>query len=99
MIVAVAALTLLVGVGIGFAVRRFMAVSSVQSAESRAQKVVLEAEREAETKVRAALVEVKEEISSMRGEAEEDVRLRREEVVKQQDRLSRREDQDRKSVV
>src|SRR3989440_1465392 len=93
MIVAVAALTLLVGVGIGFAVRRFMAVSSVQSAESRAQKVVLEAEREAETKVRAALVEVKEEISSMRGEAEEDVRVRREEVVKQQERLTKREDQ------
>src|SRR5437588_4306190 len=93
MIVAVAALTLLVGVGIGFAVRRFMAVSSVQSAESRAQKVVLEAEREAETKVRAALIEVKEEIASMRREAEEDVRLRREEVLKQQERLTKREDQ------
>ena len=47
MIVAVAALTLLVGVGIGFAVRRFMAVSRIQGAEARAQRVVLEAEREA----------------------------------------------------
>src|SRR5437899_11978359 len=92
-------LGLAVGVAGGFALRRYLAASHVQSAESRAQRLVLEAEREAETKVRAALVEVKEEIASMRHEAEEDVKLRREEVVKQQDRLSRREDQDRKSVV
>src|SRR5256714_2749551 len=93
MIVAVAALTLLVGVGIGFAVRRFMAISRVQGAEARAQKVVVEAEREAETKVREALVEVKEEVASMRREAEEDLRLRREEVLKQTERLTNREDQ------
>src|SRR5205085_2807081 len=44
-------------------------------------------------KVRAALVDVKEEIASMRREAEEDVRLRRDEVVKQEERLTRGEDQ------
>jgi ribonucrease Y len=88
---------LAVGVAGGFALRRYLAASHVQSAESRAQRLVLEAEREAETKVRAALVEVKEEIASMRREAEEDLRVRREEVTKQQERLSRREDQvDRK---
>src|SRR5256714_6465571 len=94
MIVALlAVLTLLVGVGIGFAIRRFMAISRIQGAEARAQKVVVEAEREAETKVREALVEVKEEIASMRREAEEDLRVRREEVVKQTERLTNREDQ------
>src|SRR5437764_2450311 len=93
MIVEVAAMTLLVGVGIGFAVRRFMAISRIQGAEARAQKVVLEAEREAETKVRESLVEVKEEIASMRREAEEDLRLRREEVLKQTERVTNREDQ------
>ncbi|MFN2544782.1 MAG: ribonuclease Y [Actinomycetota bacterium] len=93
MIVAVAALTLLVGIGIGYAVRRFLAASHVQTAETRAQKLVLDAEREAETKVRTSLVEVKEEVASMRREAEEDVRVRREEVTKLQERLTRREDQ------
>jgi ribonuclease Y len=90
-------LGLAAGVASGFALRRYLAASHVQSAESRAERLVLEAEREAETKVRAALVEVKEEVASMRREAEEDLRLRRDEVVKQQERLSRREDQlDRK---
>jgi ribonucrease Y len=90
-------LGLAAGVAGGFALRRYLAASHVQSAESRAERLVLEAEREAETKVRAALVEVKEEVASMRREAEEDLRLRRDEVVKQQERLSRREDQlDRK---
>jgi ribonucrease Y len=90
-------LGLAAGVAGGFALRRYLAASHVQSAESRAERLVLEAEREAETKVRAALVEVKEEIASMRREAEEDLRLRRDEVAKQQERLSRREDQlDRK---
>jgi ribonuclease Y len=90
-------LGLAAGVAGGFALRRYLAASHVQTAESRAQRLVLEAEREAETKVRAALVEVKEEIASMRREAEEDLRLRRDEVLKQQERLSRGEDQlDRK---
>src|SRR5438132_5265494 len=84
---------LVVGAGAGLAIRQLLATSRIQGAESRAQKLVLEAEREAETKVRVALGEVKEEIASMRREAEEDVRIRREEVANQQDRLSRREDQ------
>ena len=86
-------LGLAVGVGAGFAARRYLAASRIQSAESRAQRLVLEAEHEAETKVRSALVEVKEEIASMRREAEEDVRVRRDEVAKHQERLARREDQ------
>src|SRR5205814_1001064 len=77
-----------IGVGAGFAGRRFLAASRIQSAESRAQKLVLEAEREAETKVRGALVEAKEEIAGMRREAEEDVRVRREEVARQQERMA-----------
>jgi len=51
-----------------------------------------EAEKEAETRVRLALGEVKEEISGMRREAEADLRARREEVKKLEDRLTRREE-------
>src|SRR5437867_3543438 len=87
------ALGLAIGVAAGFLVRRFLAASRIESAESRAQRLVLDAEREAETRVRDSLTEVKEEIASMRREAEEDVRLRRDEVGKQQERLARREDQ------
>jgi ribonuclease Y len=63
----------------------------LQDAEARAAKLVADAEREAEGKVRQALLEVKQEISAMRKEAEENVRLRREEIKKQEDRLARQE--------
>jgi ribonuclease Y len=83
---------LIFGVAIGFVVRKTMAQSHAQSAESRAQKVVLDAEREAEQVVRTALVEVKDEIGAMRREAEEEIRTRREEVKRQEARLAQKEE-------
>ena len=44
----VGAVALALGVAIGFVVRKTIAGSQAQSAEARAQKVILEAEREAE---------------------------------------------------
>jgi ribonuclease Y len=85
-------LALLVGVGAGFLIRKAVGSSRVQSAETLAEKRLVEADREAETKVRQALVEVKEEIAGMRREAEEDVRTRREEIRRQEERLTHKEE-------
>ncbi len=82
---------LAVGVAIGYAIRRAVASSQAESAEARAQKVVLEAEREAERVTRQALVEAKEEASTVRRETEEDLRSRREEVQRQEERLTQKE--------
>src|SRR6266542_534665 len=86
------ALALVAGAAVGFVARRLMVSSRVQTAETRAQLVVLEAEREAQSKVQLALVEVKEEIAAMRREAEEDIRTRREEILRAEQRLSSKED-------
>jgi ribonuclease Y len=86
------ALALVAGAGAGFVARRLLVSSQVQTAETRAQRVVLEAEREAQTKVQDALVEVKQEIAAMRREAEEDIRTRREEVQRSEQRLTSKED-------
>ena len=86
------ALALVAGVGAGFVIYKLFAASRVQTAETRAQKLVLDAEREAQTKVQQALVEVKQEIGAMRREAEEDIRARREEIKRLEERLARRED-------
>ncbi len=83
-IVGIAALV--VGALGGFVARRALVSNRLQTAEARAAKLVADAELEAETKVRHALVEVKEEISAMRRDAEEDVRLRRDEIKKLEDR-------------
>ena len=83
---------LLVGVAIGFAVRRVFAIRTVSSAEVRAKKLVTDAEREAQDTVKRSLVEVKEEIAAMRRDAEQDIRGRREETRQRETTLAKRED-------
>jgi ribonuclease Y len=80
------------GVALGFLIRAAFAATKALSAESRAQKVILEAEREAERLTREALGEVKDEISGMRREAEQEVRSRREEMKRSEQRLSQKEE-------
>jgi ribonuclease Y len=89
----VAALALLVGAAGGYLARKAFISRQMRSAETRAAKLVADAETEAETRVRGALVEVKEEISAMRREAEEDLRVRREEIRRNEERLLKREEQ------
>jgi ribonuclease Y len=88
-VVGVASLAL--GFGVGFLARKVLAQTQVESAEARAQKMVLEAEREAERLTREALVEAKDEIGALRKETEGEFRTRREEVKRQEERLSRKE--------
>ena len=96
-------LTALAGLALGAAVMYFVrgsiAAQNAQSAESRARRVVLDAEREAETVVKESLQEVKEEIAGMRREAEEDVRSRREELGRQERRMAQAEDELRAKVT
>jgi len=58
---------------------KFMS-TRVRDAETRATRLLSDAEVEVETKTRQSVQEVRDEISAMRREAEDDVRLRREEV-------------------
>ena len=88
----VGALALALGVAIGFVVRKTIAGSQAQSAEARAQKVILEAEREAERLTREALVQARDEIGGLRREGEEDLRTRREETKRIEGRLAQREE-------
>ena len=88
----VGAVALVLGVGIGFVVRKTIAQSQAQSAEARAQKVILEAEREAERLTREALVQARDEIGALRREGEEDLRARREETKRIEGRLAGREE-------
>jgi ribonuclease Y len=83
---------LAVGVAGGFVARKVFVSRRLDTAEARASKLVAEAEAEAETKVRQALIEVKEEISAMRKEAEADLGLRRQEVKRLEEHLTKREE-------
>src|SRR6266704_109914 len=88
----IAMIALVVGAAGGVLARRALVSSKVQTAETRAEKLVVDAEREAQLRTQQALLEVKDEIAAMRREAEEDIRQRRTEVKRQEERLARRED-------
>ncbi len=83
---------LVIGVGIGFLVRKAIATSQVHSAETRAQKVVLDAQVEAKTVMKQSLVDGNEQIAALRREAEEDIRARRDEIQRQERRVSDKEE-------
>jgi ribonucrease Y len=89
--VVVGVVALAVGFGVGFLVRKVLAQTQAESAEARAQKVILEAEREAERLTREALVEAKDEIGALRKDTEEEFRTRREEVKRLEERLSQKD--------
>ena len=89
--VVVGLVALAAGFGVGFLVRKVLAQTQAESAEARAQKVILEAEREAERLTREALVEAKDEIGALRRDTEEEFRTRREEVKRQEERLSQKD--------
>ena len=89
--VVVGLVALAAGFGVGFLVRKVLAQTQAESAEARAQKVILEAEREAERLTREALVEAKDEIGALRKDTEEEFRTRREEVKRLEERLSQKD--------
>jgi ribonucrease Y len=88
-------LTALAGLLLGFAVgvlyRKSVAATNAQSIESRAQKMMLDAEREADAASKRMLAEAKDEIATMRREADDDIRGRRDEIGRQERRMAESE--------
>jgi ribonucrease Y len=84
-------LGLLAGALAGYFVRKSLAEKEVDSAEARARTLVQDAQREAEAAKREALVEAKDEAFRMRQEAEADLKARRAETERKEDRIAQRE--------
>ena len=87
-----AVVALVVGVAGGFLFRKTIAASNAQSTEARAQKVLLEAEREADaTRVQALQDAQGRDRRRSGARPEEDVRARREEIARQEQRIAESE--------
>lgn len=94
------AFTLIVGIVVGYLIRKSIAEAKISSAESLAKQIVEEARRNAESAKKEALLEAKDENYKLRQQAEEELRERRSEVQKQENRLLQKEENlDRKSVT
>ena len=79
---------LLLGFGVGFLYRKSMAATNAHSIEARAQKMLLDAEREAGEVVARSRHDAKEEAATMRREVDEDLRARRDEIGRQERRMA-----------
>ena len=96
--VLVAVVSIIVGVFGGMMLRKKIAEGKIGSAEEEAKRIVLDGEKQAETKKKEALIEAKEEILKQRNESEREMKERRSEISKTERRLVQKEENlDKKS--
>ena len=96
--VLVAAISIAVGVFAGMILRKKIAEGKIGSAEEEAKRILLDGEKQAETKKKEALIEAKEEILRRKNEADREIKERRAEISKTERRLEQKEENlDKKS--
>ncbi|MDD4572177.1 MAG: ribonuclease Y, partial [Clostridia bacterium] len=83
---------MLIGYVAGYFFYKKISEAKVGSATESANRILLEAKRDAEAKKREALVEAKEEIHRMRSEADKENKERRNEVVRLERRIMQKEE-------
>ncbi len=86
------ALILIVGIVVGYLIRKSIAEAKISSAETFAKQLVDEAHRNADTAKKEALLEARDENHTLRQQTEEELRERRAEAQKQENRLMQKEE-------
>ncbi|HEY6567897.1 MAG TPA: ribonuclease Y [Actinomycetota bacterium] len=89
--IAAAVAGLLIGFGGGYMYRKSVAASNAMSIEAQAQKLLLDTQRDADAAAQQTLQRAKDEVSSTRREAEDDLRGRRDELARQERRMAEAE--------
>jgi ribonucrease Y len=84
-------LALAIGAALGFAVNRYFMKDRTSRAAEEAGRVVRDAEKQAETLKKEALLEAKDQIFKMKQDAETDNKERRKEITGLENRLAERE--------
>jgi ribonuclease Y len=85
-------LVAIIGIIVGFTIRKTIAEKKIGNAEELAKKIVEDANKEAETAKKEILLEAKEEAHRIRLENERENRERRLEIQKQEKRLLQKEE-------
>lgn len=90
--IVIGAGALVVGILVGFFVRRAIGEAKIGSAETEAKRILEESKKEAESKKKDLLLEAKEEALRVRNETERDLKERRGEISRTERRLSQKEE-------
>ncbi|TLM78023.1 MAG: ribonuclease Y [Actinobacteria bacterium] len=86
------AVAVIVGAALGIVGQRLYARGSVGRAQESAERIVADAEKQAETIKKEALIEAKDQIFRMKAEAEEEAKERRKDLTALETRLIQREE-------
>lgn len=81
----------IIGVAIGYAIRKYISEGKLKNAEELSKKMIYEAENQAQTQKKVLLVEAKEEIQKLRSEQENEAKTRRAEIKEMEDRVISKE--------
>ena len=88
----IAIIAAILGIVIGFFLRKSMAEKKIRSAEDYAVKIIEDANKDAETKKKELLVEAKDEIFKMKSDLDRENKSRLKEISRQEDRLNSKEE-------
>jgi len=88
-LIAVAAV---VGIVIGFLVRKSIAEKKIKSAEEQARRLLEDAMKNAESAKKESIIAAKEEIFQLKKDADLDIKERRKEVTRQERRIAQKEE-------
>lgn len=89
----IAVVMVLIGLGVGYVLRRNIAEGKLNKAETEAARIVADGERLAESKKKEALLEAKEEIHKLRADVDKENRDRRNELQRLERRILQKEEQ------
>jgi ribonuclease Y len=85
-------IALVVGAALGFVIRKYVTESKDSRARLTAERVVADAEKQAETLKKEALLEAKDEVFRLKAEAEAEAKERRKDLTALETRLTQREE-------
>jgi ribonuclease Y len=92
MMILIGVVAAVAGGFIGFVVRRSLVESRTAQAHDSAERIVADAQKQAETLKKEAIVEAKDETYQMKAEAEQEAKERRKELTASENRLLQREE-------
>ena len=90
--VVISIVVLIVGIGIGYILRKNVGEKAIGSAEQQARNMILDAQNTVENLKKEKVLEAKEEIHKLREEYEGELKSRRAEVTKAERRIQQKEE-------
>ncbi|MDO4833552.1 MAG: ribonuclease Y [Bacillota bacterium] len=90
--VVVGLIALIIGLLVGYILRKSIGEKTIGNAETKARNMILDAEKNAESIKKEVVLEAKEEAQRQRNDAEKEIRERRNEISKSERRLNQKED-------